>query len=813
MKGGKRKFCVFEFVKNEISSYSAEDIKVLEGLEAVRKRPAMYIGSTDARGLHHLVYEVVDNSIDEALAGVCTKIKVYIHNDNSVTVIDNGRGIPVDIVPEKNLSGVEVVMTTLHAGGKFDSKSYKISGGLHGVGVSVVNALSEWLKIEVYINKKVYFQEYKRGVAQARLKVIGDTNHIGTKITFKPDFKIFETMEYNYETLKRRMKEQAYLNKGLTIIIRDERTGEKNEYIFEGGIVSFVDDLTEGKERLHPEPIYINRTMDDSLIELAMIYTSTYKEHILSFANNIRTNDGGTHLTGLKSALTRAINKYARAKNLLKTSDVNFSGDDVREGLTAVISVKLPNPQFEGQTKAKLGNSNIQGIVDSVVDEYLSLFLEENPKAGKEIVTKASKAARAREAARRARDIIRNKPGGSTSLPGKLADCASKNPAECELYLVEGASAGGCFSGDTKIALADGRELSFIELMQEAKDGKENFCYTILSDGSIGIERILYPGCTRKNADVIKVTIDNDEEIICTPDHLFMLRNGEYIEAEKLGEGSSMMPFFEGELYAVEEMAKSYNHKVKKVQRLTEKIDVYDIEVPSTHNFALSSGIFVHNSAKQGRDRHFQAILPLRGKIINVEKSRIDKIIENEEIKSIITALGVGIKLSQDNGNGEGITEDKTDFDINKLRYDRIIIMTDADVDGSHIRTLILTFFYRHMPELIENGNIYIAQPPLYKVSQKNKIFYAYSDKELKEVTKKIKGTGYGLQRYKGLGEMNADQLWETTMNPETRIIQQVAIEDAAEAEEIFAKLMGSLVQPRKEFIQTYAKKVKNLDI
>jgi len=644
-------------VKKDNNSYGAEDIQVLEGLEAVKKRPAMYIGSTDTRGLHHLVYEVVDNSIDEALAGVCTKIKVIVHKDNSVTVIDNGRGIPVDMVPDQNKTGVEVVMTTLHAGGKFGGGSYSISGGLHGVGVSVVNALSMWLKVEVWKNNKIYFQEYERGEARGPLKVIGETRRNGTKVTFKADDKIFETLEYNSDTLKRRLREQAYLNKGLKISLKDERSDEYTEYCYEGGIISFVKDMTEGKEKLHPEPIYISRMVEENLIEVAIMYTTTYKDVILSFANNIRTPEGGTHLTGLKTALTRAINKYAKAKNLLKANDKNFSGDDVREGLSAIISVKLLNPQFEGQTKAKLGNSNIQGIVDSVVDEYFSLFLEENPKVGKEIVTKACQASRAREAARRARDIIRNKPGGSTSLPGKLADCASKDPSECELYLVEGMSAGG--------------------------------------------------------------------------------------------------------------------------------------------------------SAKQGRDRHFQAILPLRGKIINVEKSRIDKIIESEEIKALITALGVGINLSQDNGEKE---EEKSDFDINKLRYDRIIIMTDADVDGAHIRTLILTFFFRHMPELIENGNIYIAQPPLYKVSKRNKELYAYNDDELKTVIKKI-GDGYTLQRYKGLGEMNADQLWDTTMNPETRTIQQVSIEDAAEAEETFSILMGNQVQPRREFIQRYAKKVKNLDI
>ena len=640
-------------MKNKDNEYTAENIQILEGLEAVRRRPAMYIGSTDARGLHHLVYEVVDNSIDEALAGACDKIVVTINKEGSVTVVDNGRGIPVDIVPEKNKTGVEVVMTILHAGGKFGGGGYSVSGGLHGVGVSVVNALSEWLQVEVYRNGKIYRQEYRRGDPVAPLKPDGTTDKTGTKVTFKPDPEIFETVEFNYDVLQRRLKEQAYLNKGLTIILEDENTGESKTFCFEGGIISFAKDLTEGKEPVHTDPVYICKTVDNNLVEVAFIYTDTYKDFILSFANNIKTTEGGTHLTGFKSAITRSINKYARAKALLKPNDENFSGEDVREGITAVISVKLPNPQFEGQTKTKLGNSEMQGIVDSIVDEYFSMFLEENPKAGKEIVNKACKAARAREAAKRARDIIRSKPGFSNALPGKLADCSSKDPSECEIYIVEGDSAGG--------------------------------------------------------------------------------------------------------------------------------------------------------SAKQGRDRHFQAVLPLRGKILNIEKARIDRIMENEEIKSMFTAIGVGMKLSAENG-------DKNDFDLEKLRYDRVIIMTDADVDGSHIRTLLLTFFYRHMPQLLENGNIYIAQPPLYKVSKKKQFVYAYNDEELNNAVNKFKD-GYTIQRYKGLGEMNADQLWETTMNPETRIIQQVSIEDAEEAEEIFSILMGNQVQPRKEFIQRYAKKVKNLDI
>ncbi|MEQ8188813.1 MAG: DNA topoisomerase (ATP-hydrolyzing) subunit B [Candidatus Eremiobacterota bacterium] len=640
-------------MKNKDNEYTAENIQILEGLEAVRRRPAMYIGSTDGRGLHHLVYEVVDNSIDEALAGACDKIVVTINKEGSVTVVDNGRGIPVDIVPEKNKTGVEVVMTILHAGGKFGGGGYSVSGGLHGVGVSVVNALSEWLKVEVYRNGKIYRQEYRRGDPVAALTPDGTTNKTGTKVTFKPDPEIFETVEFNYDVLQRRLKEQAYLNKGLTIVLEDENTGESKTFCFEGGIISFAKDLTEGKEPVHPDPVYICKTVDNNLVEVAFIYTDTYKDFILSFANNIKTTEGGTHLTGFKSAITRSINKYARAKALLKPNDENFSGEDVREGITAVISVKLPNPQFEGQTKTKLGNSEMQGIVDSIVDEYFSMFLEENPKAGKEIVNKACKAARAREAAKRARDIIRSKPGFSNALPGKLADCSSKDPSECEIYIVEGDSAGG--------------------------------------------------------------------------------------------------------------------------------------------------------SAKQGRDRHFQAVLPLRGKILNIEKARIDRIMENEEIKSMFTAIGVGMKLSAENG-------DKNDFDLEKLRYDRVIIMTDADVDGSHIRTLLLTFFYRHMPQLLENGNIYIAQPPLYKVSKKKQFVYAYNDEELNNAVNKFKD-GYTIQRYKGLGEMNADQLWETTMNPETRIIQQVSIEDAEDAEEIFSILMGNQVQPRKEFIQRYAKKVKNLDI
>jgi DNA gyrase subunit B len=629
------------------NGYTANEIQVLEGLEAVRKRPGMYIGSTSSRGLHHLVYEIVDNSIDEALAGYGSRIDVIIHKDNSITVIDEGRGIPVEPHPKMKIPAVEVVLTTLHAGGKFGGKGYKVSGGLHGVGMSVVNALSEWLEVEVSREGKIFQQRYERGKTVSKLKVIGTTKKTGTKIVFKPDYKIFEDTVYDFNILAQRLRELSFLNKGLKIVLKDERNNNEVVFLHNGGIIDFVKFINKNKDTINSKVIYFENEKDDIQVEVALQYTDTYAENIFSYANNINTHEGGTHESGFKSALTRVINDYARKQNLLKENDNNLTGEDIREGLTGVISVKVPEPQFEGQTKTKLGNSEVRGIVESIVNENLSTFLEENPSVGKKIIEKAIYAARAREAARKARELTRRKNAlENTALPGKLADCSIKDPQYCELYLVEGDSAGG--------------------------------------------------------------------------------------------------------------------------------------------------------SAKQGRDRRFQAILPLRGKIINVEKARLDKILNNEEIRAIITAMGTGIS---------------DDFDITRARYHKIILMSDADVDGAHIRTLLLTFFYRYMKPLVEQGYVYIAQPPLYKVKKNKEEIYLYSDEELEKYLERVGRDNYNIQRYKGLGEMNPDQLWDTTMNPESRTILKVSLEDAIKADEIFTILMGDKVEPRREFIQSNAKYVRNLDI
>ncbi|GMK38986.1 DNA gyrase subunit B [Paenibacillus sp. CCS19] len=631
------------------NTYDESQIQVLEGLEAVRKRPGMYIGSTSSKGLHHLVWEVVDNSIDEALAGFCTHIDVIVHEDNSITVVDNGRGIPVGENTKLKKSTLEVVMTVLHAGGKFGGEGYKVSGGLHGVGISVVNALSEHVTVTVKRDGHVYQQEYRRGAPQYDIKVIGDTDETGTTTRFKPDAEIFtETTVYEYEILQGRIRELAFLNKGISITLLDERTGQTNTYKYDGGIIEFVQYLNRTREALHETPIYVEGVKDHISVEVALQYNDSYSENIYSFANNINTHEGGTHESGFKSALTRIINDYARRTNSIKENDANLSGDDVREGLTAIISVKVPEPQFEGQTKTKLGNSEVRGIVESLFAEKLQEFLDENPAVSKRVVEKGLMASRAREAARKARELTRRKSALEvSSLPGKLADCSSKDASISELYIVEGDSAGG--------------------------------------------------------------------------------------------------------------------------------------------------------SAKQGRDRHFQAILPLRGKILNVEKARLDRILGNAEIRAIITALGTGI--------GD-------DFDLAKARYHKIIIMTDADVDGAHIRTLMLTFFYRYMRKIIDAGFIYIAQPPLFKIERNKVVRYAQSEKERDAIIAEFgEGVKINVQRYKGLGEMNAGQLWETTMDPESRTMLQVTIEDAIEADVMFDTLMGDNVEPRRDFIQQYAKHVRNLDI
>jgi len=633
------------------NNYDENQIQVLEGLEAVRKRPGMYIGSTSGKGLHHLVWEIVDNSIDEALAGYCTEINVEIEKDNSITVKDNGRGIPVGIHEKMGRPAVEVIMTVLHAGGKFDGSGYKVSGGLHGVGASVVNALSTELDVTVYRDGKVHYQEFERGVPKADLKVIGDTEVTGTTTHFKPDPEIFtETTEYDYDTLATRVRELAFLTKGVKITIEDKRDGKerKNEYCYEGGIKSYVEHLNRSREVVHEEPVYIEGSKDGITVEVALQYNDSYTSNIYSFANNIHTYEGGTHEAGFKTGLTRVINDYARRNGVFKESDPNLSGEDVREGLTAIISIKHPDPQFEGQTKTKLGNSEARTITDALFSEALEKFLLENPDSAKKIVEKGVMAARARMAAKKARELTRRKSALEVSnLPGKLADCSSKDPTISELYIVEGDSAGG--------------------------------------------------------------------------------------------------------------------------------------------------------SAKQGRDRHFQAILPLRGKILNVEKARLDKILSNNEVRSMITALGTGI--------GE-------DFNLEKARYHKVVIMTDADVDGAHIRTLLLTFFYRYMRQIIEQGYVYIAQPPLYKIQQGKRVEYAYNDQQLEEILKELpQNPKPGLQRYKGLGEMNATQLWETTMDPETRTLLQVTLKDAIDADETFEMLMGDKVEPRRNFIEENARYVKNLDI
>ncbi len=1068
--------------KDPSCSYDADKIQVLEGLESVRKNPGMYIGSTDIRGLHHLVYEVVDNSIDEALAGYCTHIWVSINKDGSITVADNGRGIPVDIHQKYKKPAVELVLTTLHAGGKFDQETYKVSGGLHGVGVSVVNALSKKLEVKIRREGKEYTQSYERGKTATCLEDKKSQEETGTTITFFPDTEVFESTDFNLETIATRLREMAFLNAGLQIEITDERTGQKETYRYDGGVKEFTQFINRNKTSLHPSPIYFAGEKAGVQVEIAIQYTDAFTENIFTFVNNINTHEGGTHLYGFKGALTRVFNDYGR-RNIGFDIDFSLSGEDCREGITAVISCKVHRPQFEGQTKTKLGNSEVRGIVESITYDKLSTYFEETPVVAKTIIEKAVLANKARAAARKARELTRRKGIlESSSLPGKLADCSTRDPKKSELYLVEGDSAGGCFSGDTKIALTDGRNITFKQLVKEHQKGKKHFCYTIKNDGTIGIEEIKNPRITKTNTSVIKLTLDNNEEIICTPDHLFMTRNGLYKKAIELTPKQSLMPLrkqlskkgkwitidgyelvydnkelkwkfthvladkwnLENKIYTesnrphrhhidfnklnnnptnltrltkeehtqlhreqasktlhteevkekcrqikqtkdfrekmsqrmmqpktrqilreqamqqrqnqeykeymtkkylefyhnnkkyreenlkrlnheqqkywndknnrqkqsqrvtqyyqnhpekkkeLSEQAKeqwkdqqllewrrrktieqwtpefrekrkkaynktyytksitvlkeiydnyhtldkeeynrlrrerndknlllyetflerffngdeqaqaaidaiaNYNHKIIAIEQLDNKIDVYDIEVPNTHNFALASGIFVHNSAKQARDKEFQAILPLRGKIINVEKARMDKILKNNEILAMITAIGTSV--------GE-------DFDLEQARYHKIILMTDADVDGAHIRILLLTFFFRYMRPLIEEGYLYIAQPPLYKIQRGKTIEYAYSERERLEKVKELGGRGISLQRYKGLGEMNPSQLWETTMDPENRITYQVTVEHAVEADELFTILMGENVEPRREFIQAHAKDVVNLDI
>jgi DNA gyrase subunit B len=1071
---------------NGVDQYSAADVQVLEGMEAVRRRPGMYVGGTDVKALHHLVYEVVDNAIDEALAGACDLIEITIHPDSSVSVLDNGRGIPTAPHPVKEISTLELVLTTLHAGGKFGGGGYKVSGGLHGVGVSAVNALSEWMEVTVDDPRdgRQHFQRYERGRPTAPAQAGRKTKNHGTLVKFRFDPTIFEDVDYRFDTLAQRLREMAFVTRGVTITLVDEREKpfpHRITFYFEGGIESFVRYLNRNRETIHPV-VHAEKEVNSTGIEVALQYSDAYAESVYAFANTIHTVDGGTHLTGLRSGITRTINDYARKANLLKGNDANFTGDDVREGLTAIVSIKHPDPQFESQTKVKLMNAEVRGLVESVVAAALGAFLEKDSRAARKIVEKCLTSSRARAAARKARDlVIRKSALESLTLPGKLADCSERDANKTELFIVEGDSAGGCFSSDTQVALADGRSLSFRDLVAEQAAGRKHFCYTIRQDGQIGLERMVNARKTKADAEVIRVTLDTGDVIVCTPDHRFMLRNGSYKPAAALTPEDSLMPlyrklsdidepditineyemvwdprsdtwlfthlladwynrwqgiyteddgdhchhvdlnkhnnnptnirrlpaeehlelhrqhaaktlhrpeviekcrrirqsesframmsermlrpemremlserakaqwedeeykaymaeawrayydaneeyrqqnrrqldqaqreywsddanrqaqadrvrqyyadhpeerqalsqrakrqwqdeallewrrektreqwtpefrakrqaalhqtyyaktiatlrqfcseqgivdsdafrahriasrdksvlrfdtfcerYFDGDKAQALEAVANYNHRIVSVERLAERVDVYDIEVPGTHNFALASGVFVHNSAKQGRDRHFQAILPLRGKILNTERARLNKVLNNREVQALISALGCGIG---------------TEFDLENLRYNRVILLMDADVDGAHIATLLLTFFFRYMQPLIEEGHLFIALPPLYRLAAGKMVRYAYTDEDKDELLEELKGRKVTLQRYKGLGEMNPEQLWETTMNPEQRTLLQVTIEDAAMADRTFDMLMGASVPPRKKFITTHAKEVRNLDV
>ncbi|MDE1821713.1 MAG: DNA topoisomerase (ATP-hydrolyzing) subunit B [Euryarchaeota archaeon] len=797
-------------------SYGAESIQILEGLAAVRKRPAMYIGSTDGRGLHHLINEVVDNSIDEVLRGACSRVEVTLGKDGTCTVEDDGGGIPVEEHPRYHRPTLEIVMTVLHAGGKFDRGTYKVSGGLHGVGVHVVNALSEHVEVEVHRGGRRWLQVFERGAPVAPIRDLGpmDPPHAtGTRVQFRPDHEIFETVVFDKRIVEGRLRELAYLNPEAVIRFRDERDGTDLTYHYPNGIKQYVEEINQGKNVLFSPALYFHAKPDHLDLELALQYNDGYNELVLSYANNINTIDGGTHLVGFRSALTRVLNDYARKRGMVKNGSDGFTGEDVREGLVALVSVKVLEPQFEGQTKTRLGNSEVKGMVESAAGEKLAEYLEEHPSAAQSIVLKALQAAEAREAARKARELTRRKgllEGGG--LPGKLADCHSKDPSECELFLVEGDSAGGCFTGDTMVALADGRALSFRELVAEHDAGKRNSCFTVCADGTIGVSEVLQPRRTRTDAELVRVTLDNGEAVDCTPDHMFLLRDGTYLEAADLERGDSLMPLYArspsnrwvAPLLTEHEApplaaAPGVNHRVVSVAALDRREDVYDLEVEESHNFALAAGVFVHNSAKQGRNREFQAILPLRGKILNVEKARMDKMLQNEYVRDIITALGTNI--------GD-------EFDISKLRYHRVIIMADADVDGSHIRTLLLTLFYRKMHELVEAGHIYIAQPPLYRLARGKEHVYCYADEERDAKLKEWGGMkGVTIQRYKGLGEMNPEQLWETTMRPDARVMLKVTVEDAAKANDLFTVLMGEEVEPRRRYIEEHAVEVSNLDV
>jgi len=1119
--------------KKDQASYGAKDIYVLEGLDPVRKRPAMYIGSTGSDGQHHLIWECVDNAIDEAMAGYCKNIEISLLPQNRVKVVDDGRGIPVDKHPQTKKSALETVMTTLHAGAKFGSKAYQVSGGLHGVGVSVVCALSTFMRVEVCRDGGKFYQEYVKGKPKTKVTKFDKCKKTGTTVIFEPDSEIFKErkvkevvqkegeqavvetsakpadfvpIKFDAKKILNHLRQQAYLTQGVRMTFSDLRGKEPYSYTFyfEDGIRAYIKYLTRGDTPRHENVFYTKGEKEGIVVEAAFQYTNERECYEESFANNIFTGEGGTHLTGFRGALTRTLNDYARKNNFLKGTEENLTGEDVREGLTAVVSVKIREPQFEGQTKARLGNTEARVAVDTVVAEAMTDFLERSPQDARAMIESSILAQKARNAAKSAREtVLRKGVLEGLALPGKLADCTSRKPEESEIYIVEGESAGGCFSGDTKVALTDGRSLSFKKLIKENKEGKKNYCYTMEEQGKIGISLIRDPRKTRKNAEVIKIILDNKEEIICTPDHQFMLRNGFYKRAKDLTLHDSLAPlyrkyssiktrqkingyemvyeqkihkwvythllsikrdqdaitnnsigkifcvhhkdfnklnnnpdnlvlmdrqehlalhsnvvretmarpeiqekirkvhqskeyrakikatmlkpemrkmlserakrqwkdeaykqymtqkffefyrqnkeyreknnkllfenqkkywndlanrekwskkvkeyfeihpekkkelslkaknqwqdkkliewrkertkeqwtdefrlkrklaynltyqekalkllrkifdkegeinkgkyqqerirlndksilrfdticqrFFEDNETKLKEAVLNYNHKIKEIVELNKKMDVYDFEVEGTHNFALASGVFVHNSSRQARDRHFQAILPLRGKILNVEKARLDKMLSSKEIRSLIIAMGTAVA---------------EDFDIEKLRYHRIIIMCDADSDGNHIKTLLLTLFYRHFQPMIERGYIYAAQPPLYKIQHGKRIEYAYNDEDKEEIVADIrkeqkakkgktekakegeeaeeKITGVNIQRYKGLGEMNPQELWDTTMNPENRVLLQITMESAREADKVFDVLMGEEVLPRKRFIQAHAKKVKNLDI
>jgi len=964
--------------------YTADTIRLLEGVEHVRTRPAMYIGDTGPNGLHHLLFEVVDNSIDEVLAGHATEIWVTLNPDKTVTVRDNGRGIPADTNKQTGLSGVELAMTKLNAGGKFGGGGYKVSGGLHGVGLSCVNFLSAWCEAVIEQRGKKYKLRCVQGVPKPKgLKEIGPSDSHGTTITWLADTEIFGDYTYKPEIFESRIRNTCYLNREVTIHFHDKLTGaEPVTYHYQRGIAELVDHLNENKNDTKNEfgpTIYFLKKREDVQVEIALQYNKSYSETVLSFANNVHTKEGGTHLSGFRTALTRVINQYARKSGALKEKDTNLSGDDVREGLTAVISVRLFKPQFEGQTKAKLGNSEVEGIVNSIMGEGLTQFLEENPAVGKKIIDKALTAQRARDAARKAADLIKRQSSlENSNLPGKLADCTERDPKKCELFLVEGDSAGGCFLYSTLLKLANGDYKTIQELAEDWDKGITHFGYATNENGDVRIVPLIEPRLTKRQAALVEVELDNGERIRCTPDHPFRLRDGSYRPAADLAAGESLMPlkvrqtergepigrgyemvWMNGQqkwvhthhladlynlhagIYASQsgnvrhhknfnkrdndprnierilwreenpehtdkivagfrkawqepdkkanilnglagwregtsaeergqkirdghkmkalrllsaalkeadkadtrtaydrlrsegsptaprydtilqrhyagnesemlQAAANYNCKVAAVHALEETGDVYDLTVDKYHNFALASGVFVHNSAKQGRDRRYQAILPLRGKIINTSKAALDKTLENNEVRSLITALGIGIKVDSD-GDDEG--ESSSKFDMSKLRYDRIIIMTDADVDGDHIRTLLLTFFFSYMQPLIEQGHVYIAQPPLYSIkSGKDTRLYARSEEERDRMVKELKRKDVQVGRFKGLGEMNAQELFETTLNIESRSLARVTLEDANAAAEMFSILMSDKVEPRKQFIIKYAREVSNVD-